>query len=109
MELKKRLKKTLYYGRMKNMDGPSLAMTGLCFFHIYLCLFIYSNIYIAPLQGSLLRGDLCTGLYDVKCRYERIFSESANIKHSKLKESPRFPADRWYGCSESLCQVVSIG
>lgn len=29
VELKKRLKKTLYYGRMKNMDGPSLAMTEL--------------------------------------------------------------------------------
>src|SRR6218665_2752735 len=68
---------------------------------------MYSNIYIAPLQGNLLRGALCAGLYDVKCRYKRIFSVSAKIKHSKLKESlkadprthveptNRFPADRW--------------
>src|SRR6218665_2667894 len=56
-------------------------------------LFIYLiELYIAPLQGSLLRGALCAGLYDVKCCYERIFSVSAKIKHSKLKESPRLPA-----------------
>src|SRR6218665_2299016 len=54
--------------------------------------FIYSNIYIAPLQGSLLRGALCAGLYDVKCRYERIYRVSAKIKHSKLKESPQIPS-----------------
>src|SRR6218665_4280 len=44
-------------------------------------------MYIAPLQGNLLRGALCAGLYDVKCRYERIFSVSAKIRQSKLKES----------------------
>ena len=43
------------------------------------------------------------------------------VRLSKLKGSPtadphthveltyRFSADRWYGCSESLWQVVSIG
>jgi len=36
--------------------------------HIY-----FRNIYIAPLQGNLLRGDLCTGLYDVKYHYEQKF------------------------------------
>ena len=66
--------------------------------------FFKSNIYIAPLQGSLLRGALCTGLYDdVKCRYERIFSVSAKTKHSKLKESPKFPADRWFRVSLPGC------
>jgi len=44
------------------------------------------------------------------------FSVSAKIKHSKLKETPKAdlrahvePTNRWYGCSESLCQVMSIG
>src|SRR6218665_2171888 len=69
----------------------------------HMFMFIFCSIFIffylieylyTPLQGrpSLLRGALCAGLYDVKCRYERIFTVSAKIQHSKLKESPQIPS-----------------
>ena len=37
---------------------------------------ILLNIYIAPFQGTP-RGALSTGLCDVRCRYERMFSVSS--------------------------------
>jgi len=40
--------------------------------------------YLWQVYAPVLRGTLCAGLYDVKCRHERIFSVSAKIKHSKL-------------------------
>ena len=32
--------------------------------------FSFKEFYIAPIQGNLLRGAHCAGLYDVKCHYE---------------------------------------
>src|SRR6218665_588737 len=46
----------------------------------------------ANARSSAYRGALCAGLYDVKCYYERIFTVSAKIQHSKLKESPQIPS-----------------
>jgi len=78
-------------------------------------IFLFNRIFIKrPFKVVYSEALTALAYYDVKCRYEWIFSVSAKIKHSKLKESPkadprthveptnRFSAERWYGCSESL-------